>query len=426
LTLKNNIYNNYDSYPTANINFCAVGGDNQEWNILDNICQTIKNLEPQKTGEDQVKQVYEIENIFESENPRIIDPSRYDSFDELNRAVKYHWIRRLRNEEETIKKRIRRADKISKHPVFPVNFLDLNPNQAIAYLDYRELKEGASPIAILNDWKVITTFARAYGIDTKIWNYRPPRKPQSKVKIIPLPNVVYSLIHHKYSKNQYENALYQYAMFFSFLIGMRIPSELISMKVNDVFLDDGYIIIHEDKKYGQPRQIFPEKEIMTMGKRKSFKNWIEKWRPKVENQYSDDSLFIQPSGKPFTKDYFRLKLSKFGKQVWPEYHPYISRSWCAIARLIQGKVQTNHYNVYEVEEWLGHDRLKTTEGYIKFAQRYYKIAPFDWIKSILKSNKRIKEFKGEENGGNSKKGKIWTLLNEISPVDNFDPPQIRI
>jgi integrase len=185
------------------------------------------------------------------------------------------------------------------------------------------------------------------------------------------------------------------------------------------------IIIHEDKKYGQPRQIFPEKEIMTMATRKSFKNWIDKWRPKVENQYSGDSLFLLPSGKPFKKDYLRTQLSERGKHIWNAYHPYISRSWCAIARLIQSKVNSDHYNVYEIKDWLGHDRLKTTETYIQYAHRYYQQAPFDWIKSILKANNVLKECFGEENGLKSKESQNKVLSTEFPPVNANSSRQIR-
>ena len=31
-----------------------------------------------------------------------------------------------------------------------------------------------------------------------------------------------------------------------------------------------------------------------------MKNWIDTWRPKVENQYSGDALYLQHDGKPFT------------------------------------------------------------------------------------------------------------------------------
>ena len=41
-----------------------------------------------------------------------------------------------------------------------------------------------------------------------------------------------------------------------------------------------------------------------------MKNWIYHWRPKVENQYSGDALYLQPSGKPFTVRFLGKKLSE--------------------------------------------------------------------------------------------------------------------
>jgi hypothetical protein len=216
-----------------------AGGDKKLYENLNEISRTVECLSP-KYGEDLVKNSYELREFFESENPRVINPENFGSLDELCKAIKYHWINRLRNSEDSINKAISRAKQISNYKVFPVDFFDLKPSQAIAYLDYREKIEKAPRYGIRNDWKVIKIFAKAFGININTWNYRPPREIKSKVKIIPLPNVVYALVHHEYSKDPYENALYQYLMFHSFLIGMRNPSEIVSLGVSDIFVDDGY------------------------------------------------------------------------------------------------------------------------------------------------------------------------------------------
>jgi len=50
-------------------------------------------------------------------------------------------------------------------------------------------------------------------------------------------------------------------------------------------------------------------------------------------------------------------------------------------------------------------------GYLKDAKKYFKIAPYDWINSILKfSSKPIKE----DNGKKSTKPKIRALLNKTT------------
>ncbi|MCX6670739.1 MAG: hypothetical protein NTX92_02310, partial [Euryarchaeota archaeon] len=66
----------------------------------------------------------------------------------------------------------------------------------------------------------------------------------------------------------------------------------------------------------------------------------------------DDYLYLQPSRKPFTSAYLGKQLRETGQQVYEHYTPYISRHWCAVARLIQTKIKTGHYDCYVVKNWL--------------------------------------------------------------------------
>jgi len=404
--------------------------NDQEWKeVLNNLSQNhVEQQKPHMDGEVMGALAYELKNINEFENPSVIKPSDYDTLGELFQAVIFWWIYRQRKEPSTIKSRIAISKRMARHSIFPLDFFDLNKNQVIFYLDYREHAEKAGVDAIRNEWKTVKTFTKAYGFGDEIkkWNYTPPKKPKPKVKIVPLPPTVHKLMHYKYSSDTYTNALFQYIMTHSFLIGWRMPSEIAIMKIDDVFLDDGYIIIHEPKNDGLPRQIFPEKEIMTMSTRKSLKNWIDKWRPKVENQYSNDFLYLQSSGKPFTKAYLRKQLSLQGKKVWKQYHPYISRTWSCIARLIRCKLESGIFDIYDVQDFHGHSDTRVTEGYTQFAKRYYKSAPYDWIKAVLKSNFYINKRIGEENGLNRKNGKkptfrLETLREKDTDLWGFEP-----
>jgi hypothetical protein len=70
------------------------------------------------------------------------------------------------------------------------------------------------------------------------------------------------------------------------MIGWRVPSEIIEMTIDDVVIDSngrGCITITETKKHRQKRTILPEKSILSSKVHKSFKNWIDHQRPKVEN-----------------------------------------------------------------------------------------------------------------------------------------------
>ena len=399
-----NFFNNkLDSYSTDSQKQELVGGRKQEWKqFLENICQKyIKQKIPHQDVEDmgETKQNYKKLVVDKIKNPYIINPNNYNTQDELFDAIRNWWIFKYRKNERTIRDRLRYAKKMAEHSVFPVNWFELNPNQIITYLEHKEYQEYENKrgkYQIINEWKTVKTFAKAYGIDAKLWGYIPPSPPKPKVKIVPLPNTTYQLIQHKYSKNLYKNALIQYILIHGFTIGWR-PSEIIIQKVSDVFLDDGYIIITETKKNGQPRQIFPEKDLMTNLHRKSMKNWIEHWRPKVANKYSKDYLYIQPNGRPFTIAYLQKYLGKHVKPVWNYYHPYIMRHWCAIARLIKSKIETKNWDIWDVKEWLGHDKVTTTEDYVRYAKQYYRNASYDWIKAILKFHTKTHGLE-QENG----------------------------
>jgi len=377
-----------------------MGGVKENWKqILENISQRhVEQLKPHQDVEDMgeygyVKQNLDVEKL---KNPYIIDPTQYQTQEELFNAIKHWWIFKYRKSEGTIKDRLRYAKKMAEHKVFPINWKELNPNQIIAYLEYKEYEEYKNERGkhqILNEWKTIKTFAKAYGIDASLWGYIPPSPPKPKVKIIPLPNTTYQMIQHKYSKNLYKNALVQYILAHGFLIGWR-PSELVIQKVSDVFLEDGYVIITESKKNQQPRQVFPETDMMTNLRRKSMKNWIDHWRLKVENQYSGDYLYLQANGKPFTKNYLRKFLCKQVKPVWKYYHPYIMRHWCAIARLIKSKVDTKKWDIWDVKEWLGHDKVATTEDYVRYAKQYYRNASYDWRYAPVGIRTRVAGSKG--------------------------------
>jgi integrase len=143
---------------------------------------------------------------------------------------------------------------------------------------------------------------------------------------------------------------------------------------------------------------------------KSMKNRIDKWRPKVVNQYSGEYLFLQQNGKQFTTNYLRKVLTPLVKQVWSSYSLYTMRHWCAIARLIQGFIERNTWDKTDVQDWLDHEKVSTTDNYTKFAKKYYNNAPFDWIKAIFKYHRK----KVEENGKKSTNRQKRALLNKTT------------
>ncbi len=364
-------------------------------------------------GKEKVKQENDLIRHYQLENPIELDP-KTATFEN----IAFHAKRWQRLSQSTIEHRLRCARRMQKHPVYPIDFNNPNYQQFIAYMDYRERYEGAEAYALMNDLRTMKMFLRAYNIDERKWYYKLPTPPKHKKKVIPFPETVHELVHHKYSKDHYENALYQYLMFHNFFIGWRVPSEPCVMTTDNINIDEigrGTITITETKKRKSQRTIIPEKTILSAPTYKSFKNWIDHWRPKVENQYSGNALYLQPNGKPFTVRYLGKKLSENGKKIWSPYQPYVSRHWCAISLLIRTKIETKHWDTRRVQRYLGHERPQTTDTYIQFAEEYYRQEPKDWFNHALRQNSK----KAGGKHGNAKRQGFSALLNKIPSRNGY-------
>jgi len=377
ITFFNDRYN----FTITNFDNELVGGTKQEWKtILNQLGQKLEQPTSPTTGEEKVKLEYDLTKIKRTEFPIILDPQNASFTD-----VATHAFLRQRLGQHTIEKRLSTARFMETHTV-PVNFRAPTVKNFMAHMDYREQVENAGNGALSNEWKTMRMFLKAYGIE--IWSYKAPSQPVYRVRIIPFPDQVYTMLNLTYSDDPYENALIQYLLTHNFIVGWRFPSEPTEMKTTNVNIERGYITITEPKKHHSTRNIAPA-EIMTSRYRKSFKNWIDNWRPKVENQYSKDHLYLKPDGKPFTTDTMRQLLNRKAtpliQTVFPQYYNYCSRHFSAVSRLIRTKLEYKTFDEYEVRDWLGHSKIETTMGYIKDAKRYYLLAPYDWIHRVLKA-----------------------------------------
>ena len=324
----------------------------------------------------------------QEENKKLDYPIHLDPKNATFKDVAIHANLRQRLKKSTIEKNLRYARFMQRHEI-PIDFSNPDYTQFIRHMDYREKVEEATPEALKHEWRTMKVFLRAYKIND--WSYRPPPCPKPAMRILPFPEVVNKFFNYKYSKNLYETRLYQYLFFFGFLVGIRPPSEFLELKLKDVYFEDhgrSYLIITEPKKYKSKRVVVPERAIMISGTHKSLKNYIDHWRPKVENEKSGDALFLRPDGRPFNETYLRRKLSENGKKVWPYFRPYDMRHWCAVARLIGTKVESRYFDTYQVRNWLGHEKPGTTEDYIRYAEQYYRQFPKDWISHALRKRKK--------------------------------------
>jgi site-specific recombinase XerD len=399
------------------------GGDIKECELLNDLGLNVE-CQSQITGRKMVDNKCIVKN-FILENPRVLNPLNFNNDNDFLDSLWVWYVKTMKKSPETFRKRRNLLVSMSEHPIFPINLRDLNPDQIYYQINYdsqnysKNTARGGKD-AIINKMKALFMVAQACDIDTRNWNIPIPKRAKPKHKIVPLPNVVYNLIHGKYSNDPYENALYCHTALHGFLVGPRITSEFPIMKLDNVHLDEGYIHFYQPK-VDEWRMSPLEKEVLTMTTRKSYKNYIDKWRPKVENQFSKDYLYLQPDGKPFNKETFRNKLNKMYKRIYPDFHPYCMRDWCAIARLINTKINDGNFDIYNVCDWFEHSDISVTQSYTKSAKKYYQIAPFNWIKAVLKSDFNLKKLIGEENSLNRNTQKNDRFRLNSLPMSDINP-----
>ncbi len=66
------------------------------------------------------------------------------------------------------------------------------------------------------------------------------------------------------------------------------------------------------------------------------------------------------------------------------------RHWCAIARLIETKIESGSYDKFRIKNWLGHENQKTTDNYVHYADMYYNQYPKSWIHEALRSHNFVR------------------------------------
>ena len=198
------------------------------------------------------------------------------------------------------------------------------------------------------------------------------------------------------------------------------------MNLENIHINEGIgtITIIEDKKYGKRRTIIPEKYILSSPTRKSLFNWINKWRPVCEPCTSENALFLTPQGKRFSVRYLGKKLRQHGQKVWPEFHPYIMRHWCATARLVEW-----NFDYYKVKNWMGHAKIQTTMNYLHIAREYYAQEPSSWLMRAIISRPKREGGESEASASKSKvekKSDFWlkTLREDGMGPAGFEPATI--
>ncbi len=356
--------NQYDSFSTYSPSSELVGGTNEKWNnIMDQVGQSP--VEQPDIGILMRELAYELENIKRTEFPIYLDP-KTASF----RDVAIHAKIRQYLADSTIEKNLRYARFMETHPC-PIDFRNLTPESFLRHIDYRLEMEHppATPNAIKHEKKAILMFLRAYNLYSDQWKHlvkTPPIYDNEDNIEVPFPSTVNELYHATYSQNKYENVLLQSIVFLGFNFGMRPPSEICNLDLDDLTVNKdgtGYIRIHEDKKRGKQRIIIPfNKNILSSSVFRTPKNYVDKWRNKVVTSESGNALFLKPDGTRITDNYLRDHITPTGKRIaGPYFHLYTMRHTCATYLYEYTK------ELEIVRRRLGHRKPSTTILYVHIA-----------------------------------------------------------
>jgi len=357
----------------------AAGGINQEWNIL---IKKRLNVEQKNKSKDMEEVSYNVDKKRVYYPPYTLDPSKITFDDVFNHATV-----QFNTHPNTATKNINLAKIMETHPIIPVNFRDPHWHNFFQYMDYIKQHEGATPHMLKNRRNAWNMFCRAWGVANEWPKYPLPHIPdRSRDIVLPSPEVVNKILSYKYTNDKYLNKLIQYHFFTGFMIGMRPESEMVILDISDISIDDGdFYTIHivEPKKRMNSRTLRLEDYLATSKTTKSFKNYIDTIRPKFADA-SENALLVNPvDGKRWTEANLRKSmLSKYGRQVWPKFWPYVMRHWCATARCIEW-AKEDHTVLNRAKEWLGHKKTDQTLVYTHLASLYNQNNG-SWLRRALK------------------------------------------
>ncbi len=322
----------------------------------------------------------------------------------------------------TIEKHFRTARFMLNHQV-PVDFRNLTIESVIKHFDYRGAVEGASRDALRHERDALFMFLRAFKQFKDEWREYLilPKKRRGKTRpFVLFPSQLNNLYHGSFGETRYEDVLFQTIVFTVANFGMRPPSEIINLNVENIIVNDdgsGYIWINEKKKGAIERQYVPfDRKVLSSKVFRSPLNYIRTWRPKVENNHSENALFLQPNGKRVTGKYIRDHISNNGKKIVGDerFKLYTLRHTFA----------TYYYDwtkdIKKVAWRLGHERTDSVDYYIGIC---------DDLRTQLnrKSNlfdQALRQFnsggKREKRDCESKKAQY----QRVSPVDEYGPAEI--
>lgn len=140
--------------------------------------------------------------------------------------------------------------------------------------------------------------------------------------------------------------------------GMRV-GELVSLNVDDVNLNDGFVRCLGKK--GKKRNIPMQRKAIS-----ALSDYLEEARPYLLGEHKEDALFLNRRGQRLTRQGFWFNLKNYAQKAGLEVEitPRILRHSVATHLLHSGK------KLKELQELLGHANISTTQVYSHVTSDY--------------------------------------------------------
>lgn len=252
---------------------------------------------------------------------------------------------------------LRQLEGLGREPAeVPVQLRPPNEESWLRHVEYR-IGSGDSP-SVLNDGrKALQRLLRF--LELPVWPCL--EKPYSRTPepwTLPPDHLIPRFWMDRLHRNPHVSRTLQHVLHFGFHVGVRPPSELLLLDVDDVDFTGNTVVVTEWKKKGKRRLLHDVEPFVLSGQNtKSLQNYLTYVRPKYAKP-GEAAFFVDPrSGERWRPAYLAEALSAAGKAIWPPFRGYTMRRWCATQRLI-----ASDFDLYYVARWLG-DTVSTVESH---------------------------------------------------------------
>lgn len=251
---------------------------------------------------------------------------------------------------------------MAKHAQAPVSLWPPREETWLAYVRYRTTVERASETVLEGPRRALKLLTEDF-LGVRWTSLKKPFWRESKKTRAVPPREILPMFWAKETRlhsNLLQDRNLKYTLRFLFLSGLR-TSDLCALRVQDVFLDEGFVIVTEPKKRGKQRKLHLEPHVLTATNEKSLANYIEKVRPALDKGRTD-ACFLSLEGYAQKPNALRQRLTAAGRRVWKPFTAHCTRHRFATSALLDEYRATGNWNASLVGRRMG-DEGRTVERY---------------------------------------------------------------